>query len=139
MYVDAPDIRNRDGSSFNAADDPRVGRFLRKATLDELPQLINVLKGDMSLVGPRPDQVNGERRKLLVKPTVIGLIQINSRNSIPSDQRQRLALVDGPACLVANKSFRSCPASRLRRTGWSLSWLNAVQLLPDSGYGSLCH
>jgi len=92
MYVDAPDIRNPDGSSFNAPDDPRVtrvGRFLRKTTLDELPQFINVLKGDMSIVGPRPDlpdQVRfySERHKkrLLVKPGMTGWAWIHGRNSI---------------------------------------------------------
>ena len=100
MYVDAPDIRNPDGSSFNAPDDPRVtqvGRFLRKTTLDELPQLINVLKGDMSIVGPRPDlpdQVRfySERHKkrLLVKPGMAGWAWIHGRNSIPWELRREL-------------------------------------------------
>jgi undecaprenyl phosphate N,N'-diacetylbacillosamine 1-phosphate transferase len=102
MYVDCADIRNPDGSTFNAADDPRVtrlGHFLRRTSLDELPQLINVLQGDMSLVGPRPDQVDQaqyytqeERRKLLVKPGITGLAQINGRNSIPWTKRKALDL-----------------------------------------------
>jgi undecaprenyl phosphate N,N'-diacetylbacillosamine 1-phosphate transferase len=100
MYVNAPDIRNPDGSTFNAENDPRltrVGRFLRKTTLDELPQFINVLKGDMSIVGPRPDlpdQVRfySERHKkrLLVKPGMTGWAWIHGRNSIPWQLRRDL-------------------------------------------------
>ena len=100
MYVDAPDIRNPDGSSFNAPDDPRVtrvGRLLRKTTLDELPQLINVLKGDMSIVGPRPDQPDQvrfyserDKKQLLVKPGMTGWAWIHGRNSIPWELRREL-------------------------------------------------
>lgn len=102
MFVNAPDIRNADGSAFNGADDPRVtplGRFLRRTSLDELPQLFNVFKGEMSLVGPRPDQVDQiryysaeEHRKLLVKPGITGLAQINGRNNISWEQRKQLDL-----------------------------------------------
>jgi undecaprenyl phosphate N,N'-diacetylbacillosamine 1-phosphate transferase len=100
MKVNAPDVRNEDGSAFTGDNDPRVtklGRFLRKTSLDELPQLINVLFGHMSLVGPRPDQVDQiqyyteiEKQKLLVKPGITGLAQISGRNSISWDQRKEL-------------------------------------------------
>ena len=83
MYVNAPDIRNADGSTFNSDKDPRVtpiGHFLRKTSLDEFPQFLNVLVGDMSFVGPRPSltttpysEYNEVRRKRVsVKPGVTG-------------------------------------------------------------------
>jgi lipopolysaccharide/colanic/teichoic acid biosynthesis glycosyltransferase len=100
MFQNAPDIRNPDGSTFNADDDPRVtplGRFLRAASLDELPQFINVLKGDMSLVGPRPelpDQLRfyseTDKRRLRVRPGLTGLAQISGRNEIAWERRRQL-------------------------------------------------
>jgi len=102
MYNNAPDIRNPDGSAYNAEDDPRVtpiGKILRKSSLDELPQLFNVLKGEMSLVGPRPDQVDQirfytdkEKQKLRMKPGITGLAQISGRNRIPWEKRKQLDL-----------------------------------------------
>ncbi|MGA2434317.1 MAG: sugar transferase [Bryobacteraceae bacterium] len=92
MRDGAPDLRNVDGSAYTGAGDARVtpvGRILRAASLDELPQLFCVLAGTMSLVGPRPDQVDQlkfyserERLKLSVKPGVTGLAQIGGRNRI---------------------------------------------------------
>ena len=58
MKKNAPDIRLADGSTYNGVDDPRVtrvGRFLRSTSIDEIPQILNMLKGEMSLIGPRPD------------------------------------------------------------------------------------
>jgi lipopolysaccharide/colanic/teichoic acid biosynthesis glycosyltransferase len=100
MVVGAPDWRNSDGSAFTSDRDPRVtpvGRFLRQTSLDELPQLWNVLRGDMSLVGPRPDQVDqiryyteAEKVKLAVKPGITGLAQISGRNAIAWETRKVL-------------------------------------------------
>lgn len=100
MRINAPDIRQPDGSAFTGEDDPRVtpiGRFIRKNSLDELPQLFNVLIGDMSLVGPRPDLIDQirfydeqEKRKLLVKPGITGLAQISGRNDISWKVRKAL-------------------------------------------------
>ena len=81
-----------DGAMFKIKDDPRitrVGRFIRRTSLDELPQLWNVLKGDMSLVGPRPPlprevemYSSHERQRLLVTPGCTGLWQVSGRNAL---------------------------------------------------------
>jgi lipopolysaccharide/colanic/teichoic acid biosynthesis glycosyltransferase len=84
---------------FKITDDPRVtriGRILRKTSLDELPQLINVLKGDMSLVGPRPTSFDASTydlwhtERLEVLPGITGLWQINGRSDLDFDERLRL-------------------------------------------------
>jgi undecaprenyl phosphate N,N'-diacetylbacillosamine 1-phosphate transferase len=84
------------GLNVSVNDDriTRVGKFLRNSSLDELPQLFNVLKGEMSLVGPRPTlgyQVEAynatQRRRLKVKPGITGWAQINGRNAIPWEDR----------------------------------------------------
>ncbi|MFG1778978.1 sugar transferase [Micromonospora sp. NPDC049051] len=108
MYVDAEDRlaslvdRNEtDGMLFKMKQDPRVfpvGRFLRASSLDELPQLINVLKGEMSLVGPRPlpaddgDFLGDVRRRLLVRPGMTGLWQVSGRSDLSWDEAVRLDL-----------------------------------------------
>lgn len=100
MIHNAPELRNPDGSAYTGEDDPRVtriGRFFRRTSLDELPQIFNVLGGEMSLVGPRPDQVDQirfytgtEKRKLNVSPGITGLAQISGRNNISWDRRKAL-------------------------------------------------
>lgn len=108
MYVDAEERKSRlaaenegDGMLFKIRDDPRItpiGRFLRASSLDELPQLINVLKGEMSLVGPRPlpaedgDYLGDVRRRLLVRPGMTGLWQVSGRSDLSWDEAVRLDL-----------------------------------------------
>jgi len=98
MMVNAPDLKSADGSTYNGEDDPRVtkiGKIMRKASIDELPQFINVLKGDMSLVGPRPtlankpfDQVDKEIvRRYNVRPGITGYSQAYFRNSITQQEK----------------------------------------------------
>ena len=108
MYVDAEerlaglvDRNETDGMLFKMKQDPRVfpvGRFLRATSLDELPQLINVLWGEMSLVGPRPlpaddgDFLGDVRRRLLVRPGMTGLWQVSGRSDLSWDEAVRLDL-----------------------------------------------
>ena len=92
MKVNAPDIRNADGSTYNSDHDERVtrvGKLLRETSLDEIPQLFNIIKGDMSIIGPRAGDVESkdtyaedEKDKLLVRPGVSGYSQAYYRNSI---------------------------------------------------------
>ena len=97
MYVNAPDIRLADGSTYNGEDDPRVtpiGRFMRKTSLDELPQFINVFNGTMSLIGPRPDPPDWLERYpedvlefLTVRPGITGYSQAYYRNGVDSVEK----------------------------------------------------
>lgn len=92
MKVNAPDIRNDDGSTYNSQNDSRVtriGRFIRETSLDELPQFFNVLLGHMSLIGPRAGDVESkdtyeedEKDKLLVRPGISGYTQAYYRNNL---------------------------------------------------------
>ena len=97
MKVNAPDIRLADGSTYNGEDDPRVTRFgkiARKTSIDELPQIINILKGDMTFIGPRPDTPVGsaaytdeEKIILTVRPGITGYNQAYYRNSISKAEK----------------------------------------------------
>ncbi|WP_342043006.1 sugar transferase [Bacillus sp. OTU2372] len=88
------------GAMFKMKDDPRItriGKFIRKTSIDELPQLFNVLKGDMSLVGPRPplprevaEYSDYDKQRLLVVPGCTGLWQVTGRNSVGFEEMVEL-------------------------------------------------
>jgi lipopolysaccharide/colanic/teichoic acid biosynthesis glycosyltransferase len=103
MYDGVPHLRNADGSAFIARNDARVtrvGRWLREFSLDEIPQLCNVLRGDMSIVGPRPEKPDYTAElpawaleKLRVKPGCLSLTLIHGRNLLPWAERNEMDLV----------------------------------------------
>ncbi len=116
-------LNEMDGHAFKIKDDPRVtqvGKILRKLSLDELPQLLNVARGDMSLVGPRPplpDEVKHydlwQRRKLSMKPGITCLWQVGDRNDSSFDQwmRQDLEYIDNWSLMLDAKILlRTIPA-----------------------------
>lgn len=135
MVVDADSMKaalaaahGSDGMLFKLKDDPRVtapGRWLRKYSIDELPQLFNVLRGDMSLVGPRP-QVDAEvamyddgmARRLHVRPGMTGLWQVSGRSDLSYEDARRLDIyyVDnwslGQDLSILRRTFRAVVASR---------------------------
>jgi exopolysaccharide production protein ExoY len=121
------------GPDYKRSADPRVSsafaRFCRRFSIDELPQLVNVLRGEMSLVGPRP-MTQGELRRhygtdaaetLLVKPGITGLWQVMGRSRLSFDRRRELDLF-----LVRNRSLRlyltilirTIPAALNGKHGW---------------------
>ena len=97
-----PEFHSRTEPFVQLKNDPRVfsfGKLLRRTSIDEIPQLINVLWGQMSTVGPRPliayevEHCNGKQlRRLTVKPGLTGLAQINGRNDTPFDERMEMDL-----------------------------------------------
>lgn len=97
MKNNSPDIRTEEGDTFNSENDPRVtrvGKILRKYSIDELPQIFNVIKGDMSIIGPRPDPPDwlerySEEEKIFLnsRPGITGYSQAYYRNSINSREK----------------------------------------------------
>ncbi len=102
MRVNAPDFRNADGSTFNSSSDPRVtkvGRIIRKTSIDETPQIFNVLKGDMSIIGPRAhlttkyhgwdSQSELQKKRMSIRPGITGYSQAYFRNSATSEEKDK--------------------------------------------------
>ena len=129
MRDNVPMVRGADGSAFVGAGDPRltrIGKFLRDYTLDEIPQLINVLRGDMSVIGPRPDLVEQfelyddlMKRKLEIKPGLVCLSLVGGRNSLSWHKRAELDVyyIDHRSLwLDAEIFFKGC-ISVLQRRG----------------------
>ena len=92
MKINAPNILNKDGSTYNSKNDDRVtkiGKFIRETSIDELPQIINILKGEMSFIGPRASLAEAletykddEIDKMKVRPGITGYTQAYYRNSL---------------------------------------------------------
>lgn len=99
------------GAMFKIKEDPRItefGKFIRRTSLDELPQLINVIKGDMSLIGPRPplqrevaEYTQFDMQRLLVKPGCSGLWQVSGRNDVDFDE-----MVEFDIDYIQNRSLK---------------------------------
>lgn len=110
MKNEAPDIRNEDGTTFNSENDPRVtrvGRFIRKTSIDEVPQVVNVFLGDMSFIGPRPSPLGDKSMypsefndKFKVKPGITGYNQAIQRNEATMPER-----IKNDSYYVDNLSF----------------------------------
>ena len=120
-----------EGAMFKMKEDPRVtrlGRIIRKFSLDELPQLLNVIKGDMSLVGPRPplerevaEYTPYDKQRLIIKPGCTGLWQVSGRNDLGFDEMVELDMK-----YIKNLSLRT-DLFILVKTVW-------VMLKPNSAY-----
>ena len=130
MRVNAPDLRNPDGSTYNSDDDPRVtavGRFMRKTSIDELPQFFNVLIGNMSIVGPRAHIITNykgyeslseeKKRRLCVLPGITGYSQAYYRNSATFEETiaQDIYYVDNLSLWFDVKIFFKTIFSVLKR------------------------
>jgi lipopolysaccharide/colanic/teichoic acid biosynthesis glycosyltransferase len=133
------DARDADGNLLPDSERlTRLGRFLRKTSMDELPQLWNALKGDMSLVGPRPLFVKylpyyteRERRRHNVRPGITGLAQISGRNQILWDERLELDVQ-----YVENQSF-ALDLYILLKTVWKVVARSDIVEAPGTVQGPL--
>ncbi len=98
MKVNAPVLLNKDGSTYNSKEDPRVtkvGKFMRETSIDEIPQLLNVIKGEMSIIGPRASLSSAlktfrrdEIAKMNVRPGITGYTQAYYRNGLTNREKR---------------------------------------------------
>jgi lipopolysaccharide/colanic/teichoic acid biosynthesis glycosyltransferase len=144
MVRNAPYVRNPDGSAYSSDSDLRVtrlGRILRRTSLDELPQLWNVVRGEMSLIGPRPELAEGVRsyrpadfRRLNVRPGMTGWAVVHGRNDVPITRRRELDTwyADHASFLLDLKIFSKTIAIVMHRAGINRTEASA---LPDAEQG----
>ncbi len=98
MKINVPTLLNDDGSTYNSKNDPRVtkvGKFMRETSIDETPQILNVLKGDMSIIGPRASLSGAlgtfkddEKDKMKVRPGITGYTQAYYRNGLSNREKR---------------------------------------------------
>ena len=129
QFDEVQHLNEREQVTFKSADDPRItpfGRFLRATSIDELPQLWNVLRGEMSLVGPRPPLEREiiqydvwHRRRLSMKPGITGLWQVEARTEPAFDSwvERDLAYIDRWSLALDLKILLQTVPAVLRRTG----------------------
>jgi len=129
MIVNAPDVRNKDGSTFNSSGDSRltrVGRIIRKLSIDEVPQILNVITGTMSVIGPRPSPIGNAhiysqeyKKKFNVRPGITGYTQAYYRNGASLDEKQKwdLYYVENISFLMDIKVFFKTIATVFKREG----------------------
>ncbi len=144
MVRNAPYLRNPDGSAYSSDTDLRVTRFgrsLRRTSLDELPQLWNVVRGQMSLIGPRPELAEGVRtyrpadfRRLNVRPGMTGWAVVHGRNDLPITRRRDLDTwyADHASFRLDLEILFKTIATVMDRTGINRA---GVATLPDTEHG----
>jgi lipopolysaccharide/colanic/teichoic acid biosynthesis glycosyltransferase len=144
MVRNAPYIRNPDGSAHSSDTDLRVtrlGRILRRTSLDEIPQLWNVMRGEMSLIGPRPELAEGTQsyrpadfRRLNVRPGMTGWAVVHGRNDVPINMRRDLDVwyADHAGFLLDLKILWKTIATVMVRAGINRS---SHPSLPDAEHG----